>query len=93
MSPAVTSSHKYMCKAPPIVFNEATVTVKSLTRVQPMKRLITLSSTVSCYLVPLRPTPSYTLSPCSSLSVRDQVSHPYKTTGITAVLSVNWRKM
>jgi hypothetical protein len=29
---------------------------------------------------------SNTLSVCSSLSVRDQVSHPYKTTGKTTVL-------
>src|SRR5215470_7812922 len=29
---------------------------------------------------------SNTLSLCSSLSVRDQVSHPYKTTGKTTVL-------
>jgi hypothetical protein len=29
---------------------------------------------------------SNTLSPCSSLSVRDQVSHPYKTTAKIIVL-------
>jgi polysaccharide pyruvyl transferase WcaK-like protein len=31
---------------------------------------------------------SNTLSLCSSLSVRDQVSHPYKTTGIIMVLYI-----
>jgi hypothetical protein len=29
---------------------------------------------------------SNTLSPCSSLSVRDQVSHPYRTTGKIIIL-------
>jgi hypothetical protein len=32
---------------------------------------------------------SNTLSLCSSLSVRDQVSHPYKTTGIIMALYFN----
>jgi hypothetical protein len=31
---------------------------------------------------------SNTLSLCSSLSVRDQVSHPYKTTGRIMVLNI-----
>jgi hypothetical protein len=34
-----------------------------------------------------------TLGLCSSLSVRDQVSHPYKATGKTTVHSVYIRKM
>jgi polysaccharide pyruvyl transferase WcaK-like protein len=36
--------------------------------------------------IPLSTLFSNTLSLCSSLSVRDQVSHPYKTTGKITVL-------
>jgi hypothetical protein len=49
----------------------------------------------SCYLVPLGPKNillntlfSNTLSLCTSLNVRDQVSHPYKTTGTIIVLYI-----
>ena len=47
---------------------------------------------LSCYLVPIRSKfflstiSSNTLSPRSFLNVRDQVSHPYKTTGKITVL-------
>jgi hypothetical protein len=51
-------------------------------------------SPVSYYFIPLGPcivlsTPfSNTLSICSSLNVRDQVSHPYKTTGNIIKISI-----
>jgi hypothetical protein len=38
--------------------------------------------------IPLRTLFCDTLSLCSSLSVRDQVSHPYKTTGRIMVLYI-----
>jgi hypothetical protein len=34
---------------------------------------------------------SNTLSLCSSLNVRDQVSHPYRTTGKIIVLNIGWQ--
>jgi hypothetical protein len=46
--------------------------------------------------IPLSTLFSNTLSLCSSLSVRDQVSHPYKTTGKIIVVgynTANWIKM
>jgi len=47
-----------------------------------MKLLIMESSPVSCHFLPLLSTLfSHTLNLWSSLTVRDQVSHPYKTTG------------
>jgi hypothetical protein len=55
-------------------------------REQIIKLLITQCSPLPCYLAPLRPNVflgtlfSNTLSLCSFLSVRDQLSHPYKTT-------------
>jgi hypothetical protein len=39
-------------------------------------------------IILLRTPFSNTLSLCSSLNVRDQVSHPYKTTGIIMVLYI-----
>jgi hypothetical protein len=61
--------------------------------VQNMKLLIVQLSAFSCYFIPLlvqiffsEPS-SQTPSP-SSLSVRDQVSHPYKTTGRIMVLYI-----
>jgi hypothetical protein len=51
-----------------------------------------LCSPVSCYFIPLqanillRTLFSNTLSLCSFLNVRDQVSHPYKTTGRIMIL-------
>jgi len=56
--------------------------------------LITQSSPLSCYLIPLKPKylPQHpvfeTLNPCFSFSVRDQGSHPYKTTGKIMVLYI-----
>ena len=50
--------------------------------VQMLNLLVVWSYLVPCYLIPLRPNTalfSYTLILCSSLTVRDQVSHPYKT--------------
>jgi hypothetical protein len=44
-----------------------------------MKPIIMKFSPLSCYLVPLRPKYSQTLSAYSSLNVSDQVSHPHKT--------------
>jgi hypothetical protein len=49
-------------------------------RVQVMKLLITRFPAISCHFISLRPLLN-TLSLCSSLNVRDQVSHPYRTTG------------
>jgi hypothetical protein len=54
-----------------------------------MKLLIVQLFPLSCHLGPnilLRTLFSNTLSLCSSLTVRDQVSHPYKTTGRIAVI-------
>jgi hypothetical protein len=50
-----------------------------------MQLLIMQFSPASCHFIPLRPNIllntlfSNTLNLCSSLNVRDQVSHPYKT--------------
>jgi hypothetical protein len=38
--------------------------------------------------IPLNTVFSFTLSLCSSLNVRDQVSHPYRTTGKITVLNI-----
>jgi hypothetical protein len=62
--------------------------------VQIMQTLITQSSPLPFYLVPLKPNVffstlfSNTLSQYSSLNVTDQVSHPYKTTGNIMVLHI-----
>jgi hypothetical protein len=62
--------------------------------VQIMKFLIVQIPPFSCHLIPLRSKYSSQnpvlkhLSLCSSLSVRDQVSHPYKTTGRIMVLYI-----
>jgi hypothetical protein len=54
--------------------------------VQVMELLIMQSSTASCHFLPLGPFTvlstlfSNTLKLCSSLSLRDQISHPHKTT-------------
>ena len=59
-----------------------------------MKLLITQFSPVPCHLVPLRPkySPQRPVlkhtQPTSFLSVSDQVSHPYKTTGKITVLHI-----
>ena len=59
---------------------------------QIIKLLIMQFSLLPCYNVPLRPKYSlstlfsYTLSLRSSLSVNDQVSHPYKTKGKIIIL-------
>jgi hypothetical protein len=51
-------------------------------------------SPATYYFIPLRSkySPQHpgsnTLSLCSSLNVRDQVSHPYKTTGTVIVLNI-----
>jgi len=63
--------------------------------VQIMQTLIMQSSPLPFYLVPLKPniSPSTlfsnTLSLYSSLNVRDQVSHPHKTTGNNMVLYIS----
>jgi len=70
-----------------------------------MKTLIMQFSPLPCYLVPLKPNIflstlfSNILSLYSSLNVRDQVSHPYKTTrnimvlyiSIFMFLDTNWK--
>jgi hypothetical protein len=61
-------------------------------RVQVMKLLIMQLSPASCHFIPLGPNIllgtlfSSTLSLCSSLNVRDQVLHPYRSTGKTTIL-------
>jgi hypothetical protein len=48
-------------------------------------------SITSSYLAPnifLSTVFSDTLSPCSSLNVKDQISHPYKTTGKNTILHI-----
>jgi hypothetical protein len=61
---------------------------------QIIKLLITQSSPLPCYFVPLSPKyflsnlSSNTLSLCSSVNVRDQVSRPYKTTGKIILLYI-----
>jgi hypothetical protein len=63
-------------------------------RVQVMKLLIMQSSPTSCHFIPLRSkySPQHlfssTLSLCSSLNVRGQVSHTYETTGKVTVLHI-----
>jgi hypothetical protein len=59
-------------------------------RVQVMKLLIMQFSPASCHLIPLRSSAlsSNTLSLCSSLNVRDQVSHPCRTTSKMIVLCI-----
>jgi hypothetical protein len=62
--------------------------------VQNMKLLIVKLPPFSCYLsyfgpnVLLRTLSSNTLSLCSFLNLRDQVSHPYKTAGRIMVLYI-----
>jgi len=61
--------------------------------VESVKLLTVWSSQLPCYLVPLRPMYfpqhlSNILSLCSSLSVRNQTSHPYKTRGKITILCV-----
>jgi hypothetical protein len=58
-----------------------------------MKFLIMQFSPTSCHFVSLwskysPPHPVSTVSLCSSLNVRDQVSHPYRTTGNIIVLYI-----
>jgi hypothetical protein len=66
-----------------------------------MKVLIMQFSPASCHFISLRSKyspqrPSNTFSACSSLNVREQVSHPYRTTGKIIVLytfstsAINW---
>jgi hypothetical protein len=62
-------------------------------RVHVMKLLIMQFSPTSCHLMSLRSKyspqhPVSTLSPCSSLNVRDQASRPYRTTGRIIVLYI-----
>jgi hypothetical protein len=65
-------------------------------RVQNMKLLVVYSSPLPCYLIRLRPRYciicntifSETLSLYSSLSSKDHVLHPYKTTGKIIVLFI-----
>jgi hypothetical protein len=62
--------------------------------VQVMKLLIMLFSPTSLYFFPLGPNIllstlfSNTIGLCSSLNVRDQLSHPHKTTGKIIVLYI-----
>jgi hypothetical protein len=55
-------------------------------RVQVMKLLTMQLSPTSCLFIP--PWSKYTLSLCSSLNVRDQVLHPYRTTSKITVLYI-----
>jgi hypothetical protein len=63
-------------------------------RVQIMQLLIMKFSPTTCHFIPLRSkySPKHpfsnTLNLCSSLNVRDKVSHPYKTTGKIIVLYI-----
>jgi hypothetical protein len=58
-------------------------------RVKIMKLLIKLFSPSSCYFLPRRYILLNTLNLCSSLRATDQVSYPYKTTGITTLLCIS----
>jgi len=65
--------------------------------VQVMKLIIMQSSPVFCHIISFRSillsTPfSYKFSLCYSLSVRQQVSHPYKTTGKITVVYIHLGK-
>jgi hypothetical protein len=59
-----------------------------------MQLLIMQFSPTSSHFIPLRPNNllstlfSNTLNLCSSLNMRDQIAHPYKTTGKIIVLYI-----
>jgi hypothetical protein len=79
------------CQSHPPLFDHSNYTWR---RVQVVKLLIMQYFQPSCHLIPLRSkySPSNlfsnTLSLCSSLNVREQVSHPYKTTGKIIILYI-----
>jgi hypothetical protein len=64
-------------------------------RVQVMKLLIMQFSPASCYFIPFwsKYSPQQTLSVCSPLMSGNQDSHPYRATGKTTVLYIQFHNV